>query len=72
MGNLPQDDDRHIVRLKAHRRHQRSLRHHPLIKILARVSSLMVGAQQVGGKLMQVNKVRLRLTSKHFSWSIFY
>jgi hypothetical protein len=32
----------------------------------------MVGAQQVGEKLMQVNKVRLRLSSKHFSWSIFY
>jgi hypothetical protein len=48
MGNLPQEDDRRIVRLKTHRRHQRSLQHHPLIKILARVSSLMVGAQQVG------------------------
>jgi hypothetical protein len=31
----------------------------------------MVGAQQVGGKLMQGNKVRLRLSSKHFSWSHF-
>jgi hypothetical protein len=36
------------------------------------VSSLMVGAQQVGEKLMQGNKVRLRLSSKHFSWSTFY
>jgi hypothetical protein len=54
MGNLPQEDDRRIVRLKIHHRHQRSLQHHPLIKILARVSSLMVGAQQVGEKLMQV------------------
>jgi hypothetical protein len=67
MGNLPQEDDWRIVRLKTHHRHQRSLLHHPLIKILSRVSSLMVGAQQVGGKLMQVNKVRLRLSSKHFS-----
>jgi hypothetical protein len=32
----------------------------------------MVGAQQVGEKLMQGNKVRLRLSSKHFSWSTFY
>jgi hypothetical protein len=31
----------------------------------------MVGAQQVGEKLMQGNKVRLRLSSKHFSWSTF-
>jgi hypothetical protein len=53
MGNLPQEDDRRIVRLKTHHR-QRSLHHHPLIKILARVSSLIVGAQQVGEKLMQV------------------
>jgi hypothetical protein len=43
MGNLPQEDDRRIVRLSIHRN-----LHHPLIKILARVSSLMVGAQQVG------------------------
>jgi hypothetical protein len=57
MGTLPQEGDWHIVRLKTHHRHQRSLQHHPLIKILARVSSLMVEAQQVGGKIMQVNKV---------------
>jgi hypothetical protein len=56
MDTLPQEGDWRIVRLKIHQRHQRSLRHHPLIKILARVSSLMVGAPQVG-KLMQVNKV---------------
>jgi hypothetical protein len=51
MGNLPQEDDRRIVRLRIHRRQNlcRSLQHHPLIKILAWVSSLMVGAQQVGG-----------------------
>jgi hypothetical protein len=48
MDILPQEGNRHIVRLKTHQRHQRSLRHHPLIKILARVISLMVGAQQVG------------------------
>jgi hypothetical protein len=54
MGTLPQEGDRRIVRLKTHHRHQRSLQHHPLIKILARVSSLMVEAQQVEGKLMQV------------------
>jgi hypothetical protein len=48
MDNLPQEDDRRIVRLKTHRHHQRSLQYHPLIKILARVSSLMVEAQQVG------------------------
>jgi hypothetical protein len=54
MGNLPQEDDWRIVRLKTHHRHQRSLQHHPLIKILASVSSLMVGALKVGEKLMQV------------------
>jgi hypothetical protein len=48
MDTLPQEGDWHIVRLKTHQRHQRSLQYHPLIKILARVSSLMVGAQQVG------------------------
>jgi hypothetical protein len=48
MDTLPQKGDWRIVRLKTHQRHLRSLRHHPLIKILARVSSLMVGAQQVG------------------------
>jgi hypothetical protein len=55
MGNLPQEDDWRIVRLKTHRQnlHQKLL-HHPLIKILARVRSLMVEAQQVGKKLMQV------------------
>ena len=57
MGNIPQEDDRRIVRLKTHRRNlYQSLLHHPLIKILARVSSLMVGAQQVGEKLMQVQQ----------------
>jgi hypothetical protein len=56
MDTLPQEGDWCIVRLKTHQRHQRSLRHHTLIKILARVSSLMVRAQQVG-KIMQVNKV---------------
>jgi hypothetical protein len=55
MGNLPQEDDRRIVRLRTHRRNlHQSLQHHPLIKILARVISLMVGAQQVGEQLMQV------------------
>jgi hypothetical protein len=48
MGTLPQEGDWLIVRLKTHHRRQRSLQHHPLIKILARVSSLVVGAQQVG------------------------
>jgi hypothetical protein len=55
MGNLPQEDERRIVRLRIHRRNlHQSPQHHPLIKILARVSSLMVGAQQVGEKLMLV------------------
>jgi hypothetical protein len=55
MGTLPQEGDQHIVRLKIHPRNlHQSLLHHPLIKILARGSSLMVGAQQVGEKLMQV------------------
>jgi hypothetical protein len=55
MGNLPLEDDRRIVRLRIHRRNlHQSLQHHPLIKRLARVSSLMVGAQQVEEKLMQV------------------
>jgi hypothetical protein len=48
MGTLPPEGDWRIVRLKTHHRYHRSLQHHPLIKILARVSSLMVGAQQVG------------------------
>jgi hypothetical protein len=56
MDTLPQEGDWHIVGLKTHQCHLQSLCHHPLIKILARVSSLMVGAQQVG-EIMQVNKV---------------
>jgi hypothetical protein len=48
MDTLPHEGDWRIVRLKTRQRRQRSLQHHPLIKILARVSSLMVGAQQVG------------------------
>jgi hypothetical protein len=56
MDTLPQEGDWHIVRLKIHQCHLRCHRHHPMIKILARVSSLMVGAQQVG-EIMQVNKV---------------
>jgi hypothetical protein len=52
MDTLPQEGDWRIVRLKTHQRHLRSLRHHPLIKILARVSLLLVGAQQVG-EIMQ-------------------
>jgi hypothetical protein len=51
MGNLPQEDDRRIVTLSIHRNLHQGLLHHPLIKILARVSSLMVGAQQVGGEI---------------------
>jgi hypothetical protein len=46
MDTLPQEGDWRIARLKTRQRH------HPLIKILARVSSLMVGAQQVG-EIMQ-------------------
>jgi hypothetical protein len=72
MGNLPHEDDRRIVRLSIHRNIHQCLLHHPMIKILARVSSLMVGAQQVGENQCKFNKVRLRLSSKHFSWSIFY
>jgi hypothetical protein len=52
MDTLLQEGDCRIVRLKTHQRRLRSLRHHPLNKILARVSSLMVGAQQVG-EIMQ-------------------
>jgi hypothetical protein len=52
MDTLPQEGDWHIVRLKIHQHHLRSLHHHPLIKTLARVSSLMVEAQQVG-EIMQ-------------------
>jgi hypothetical protein len=40
MDTLPQEGDWRIIRLKTHQRHLRSLRHHPLIKILASVSSL--------------------------------
>jgi hypothetical protein len=54
MGNLSQEDDRPIVRLSIHKNLHQGLLHHPLIKILARVISLMVGAQLVGEKLMQV------------------
>jgi hypothetical protein len=53
MDNLTQEDDRCIVRLSIHQYLHQSLVHHPLIKILARVSSLMIGAQQVG-EIMQV------------------
>jgi hypothetical protein len=56
MDTLSQEGDWRIVRLKIHQCHLRSLHYHPLIKTLARVSSLMVGAQQVG-EIMQVNKV---------------
>jgi hypothetical protein len=52
MDTLPKEGDWHIVRLKTHQHHLRSLRHHPMIKILARVSSLMVEVQQVG-EIMQ-------------------
>jgi hypothetical protein len=48
MGNLPQENDRRIIRLNIHRNLHQGLLHHPLIKILSRVSSLMVGDQQVG------------------------
>jgi hypothetical protein len=48
MCNLPQEDDRRIVRLSIHRNLHQGPLHHLPIKILARVSSLMVGAQQVG------------------------
>jgi hypothetical protein len=48
MDTLPQEGDWRIIRLKTHQSHLRSLSHHPLIKVLARMSSLMVGAQQVG------------------------
>jgi hypothetical protein len=54
MGNLPQEDYRRIVRLSIHRNLHQGLLHHSLIKVLARVSSLTVRAQQVGEKLMQV------------------
>jgi hypothetical protein len=47
MGNLPHEDDWCVVRLSIHRNLHQGLLHHPLIKILARVSSLMVEAQQV-------------------------
>jgi hypothetical protein len=71
MGNLPQEDDRRIVRLSIHRNLHQDLLHHPLIKILARVSSLISGLSK-WGKLCKFNKIRLRLSGKHFSWSIFY
>jgi hypothetical protein len=48
MGNLPQEDDWRIVRLSNHRNLHQGLLHHPLIKILASVSSLMVRAQKWG------------------------
>jgi hypothetical protein len=36
MGDLPQEDDWHIVRLSTRQHHRQILLHHPLIKILAR------------------------------------
>jgi hypothetical protein len=48
MDTLPHEGDWRIVRLSTRRHHLQCLHHHPLIKILAMVSSLMVGAQQVG------------------------
>jgi hypothetical protein len=36
MGDLPQEDDWHIVRLSTHQYLRQILLHHPLIKILAR------------------------------------
>jgi hypothetical protein len=54
MGNLSEEDDWRIVRLSIYRNLHQGLLHHPLIKIFARVSSLMVGAQQLGEKLIQV------------------
>jgi hypothetical protein len=48
MGDLPQEDDRRIVRLSIHQNLHQCLLHHPMIKILARVSSLMVGLSKWG------------------------
>jgi hypothetical protein len=38
MGNFPHEDDRCIVRLSIHQNLHQGVFHHPLIKILARVS----------------------------------
>jgi hypothetical protein len=51
MDTLPHEGDWCIVKLSTRRHHLQCLHHHPLIKVLARVSSLMVGAQQVGGTI---------------------
>jgi hypothetical protein len=48
MGTLPQEGDWRIVRLKTHHRHQRSLQHHPLIKILAWGAHLWSGLSKWG------------------------
>jgi hypothetical protein len=48
-GNLRQEDDQRVARLSTHRHHRQSLPHQILIKKLARVRSLTVGAQQMGG-----------------------
>jgi hypothetical protein len=52
MGNLPKEDNRSVARLRTYQNPHQSLLHHLLIKIIARVSSLMVEAQQVG-EIMQ-------------------
>jgi hypothetical protein len=49
MVDLPRKDDRSIARLSTCQHLRQSLPHHLLIKNLARVSSLIVGAQQMGG-----------------------
>jgi hypothetical protein len=49
MDTLPQKGEWHIVRLNIHQRHLQCLRHHPLIKILAR-SELTYGQGSAIGR----------------------
>jgi hypothetical protein len=49
MGDLLQEDDWSVARLSTCQRLRQCLPHQLLIKNLARVSSLTVGAQQMGG-----------------------
>jgi hypothetical protein len=71
MGNLPQEDDRRIVRLSIHRNLHQGLLHHTDQNISKGELTYGRGSTS-GGKSMKFNKVRLRLSGKHFSWSTFY
>jgi hypothetical protein len=51
MGNLPQEDDRSIARLRTRQHLRQSLPHQLLIKKLAKGELTYGGAQQMGGSM---------------------